>query len=123
MEKRKMILTLIKSVSSLASGYMESKVQVQKVKAEIQKKQLTGEIDWDLEAIKATQSSWKDEWITILLSIPFLLCFISDTTRAMAFAGFEALGQAPAWYTYSFGVVIAASFGIRSATKFFGGKR
>ena len=42
-----MILTLIKSVSSLASGYMESKVQVQKVKAEIQKKQLTGEIDWD----------------------------------------------------------------------------
>jgi len=123
MEKRKMILTLIKSVSSLASGYMESKVQVQKVKAEIQKKQLTGEIDWDLEAIKATQSSWKDEWITILLSIPFLLCFISDTTREMAFAGFEALGQAPAWYTYSFGVVIAASFGIRSATKFFGGKR
>ena len=118
-----MILTLIKSVSSLASGYMESKVQVQKVKAEIQKKQLTGEIDWDLEAIRATQSSWKDEWITILLSIPFLLCFISDTTREMAFAGFEALGQAPAWYTYSFGVVIAASFGIRSATKFFGGKR
>ena len=113
----------IKSVSSLASGYMESKVQVQKVKAEIQKKQLTGEIDWDLEAIRATQSSWKDEWITVLLSIPFLLCFISDTTREMAFAGFQALEQAPAWYTYSFGVVIAASFGIRSATKFFGGKK
>tara|TARA_Y100000593_G_scaffold93280_1_gene187615 strand:+ start:496 stop:867 length:372 start_codon:yes stop_codon:yes gene_type:complete len=123
MEKRKMILTLIKSVSSLASGYMESKVQVQKVKAEIQKKQLTGEIDWDLEAIKASSSSWKDEWITLLLSIPFLLCFINDTTREMAFRGFQALDMAPAWYTYSFGVVIAASFGIRSATKFFGGKR
>ncbi len=118
-----MILTLIKSVSSLASGYMESKVQVQKVKAEIQKKQLTGEIDWDLEAIKASSSSWKDEWITLLLSIPFLLCFINDTTREMAFRGFQALDMAPAWYTYSFGVVIAASFGIRSATKFFGGKR
>tara|TARA_A100001515_G_scaffold141845_1_gene139441 strand:- start:7588 stop:7944 length:357 start_codon:yes stop_codon:yes gene_type:complete len=118
-----MILTLINSVGSLASNYLDGKVQTQKIKAEIQKKQLTGEIDWDIEAIKATQSSWKDEWITILLSIPFLLCFISDRTREMAFAGFEALGQAPAWYTYSFGVVIAASFGIRSATKFFGGKK
>ena len=118
-----MILTIVKSLGSLASSYVDGKVQTQKVKAEIQKKQLTGEIDWDLEAIKATQSSWKDEWITVLLSLPFLLCFISDETRAMAFAGFQALEQAPAWYTYSFGVVIAASFGIRSVTKFFGGKK
>ena len=118
-----MILTIVKSLGSFASSYVDVKVQTKKVKAEIQKKQLTGEIDWDLEAIKATQSSWKDEWITILLSIPFLLCFINDDTRQMAFAGFQALEQAPAWYTYSFGVVIAASFGIRSATKFFGGKK
>jgi len=118
-----MIVTAIKMVGSLASSWMDGKVQTQKIKAEIQKKQLTGEIDWDIEAIKATQSSWKDEWITILLSIPFLLCFINDTTREMAFAGFQALEQAPAWYTYSFGVVIAASFGIRSVTKFFGGKK
>ena len=118
-----MILTIVKSLGSFASSYVDGKVQTQKVKAEIQKKQLTGEIDWDLEAIKATQSSWKDEWITILLSIPFLLCFINDDTRQMAFAGFQALEQAPAWYTYSFGVVIAASFGIRSATKFFGGRK
>ena len=61
-----MILTIVKSLGSLASSYVDGKVQTQKVKAEIQKKQLTGEIDWDLEAIKATQSSWKDEWITIL---------------------------------------------------------
>ena len=97
-----MILTIVKSLGSLASSYVDGKVQTQKVKAEIQKKQLTGEIDWDLEAIKATQSSWKDEWITILLSIPFLLCFINDDTRQMAFAGFQALEQAPAWYTYRF---------------------
>jgi hypothetical protein len=102
-----MILSIVKSIGSLASSYVDGKVQTQKIKAEIQKKQLTGEIDWDLEAIRATQSSWKDEWLTILLSLPFLLCFISDTTREMAFAGFQALEQAPRWYTYSFGVVIA----------------
>tara|TARA_R110002012_G_scaffold210586_1_gene381265 strand:+ start:160 stop:525 length:366 start_codon:yes stop_codon:yes gene_type:complete len=115
--------SVLGSVGSLASSYMESKVATQKVKAEIQKKQLTGEIDWDLEAMKATQASWKDEWLTLLISFPFILCFISDTTREMAFKGFDALEQAPSWYTYSFGVIIAASFGIRSATKFFGGKK
>jgi hypothetical protein len=118
-----MILTIFKSIGSLASSYVDGKVQTQKIKAEIQKKQLTGEIDWDLEAIKATQSSWKDEWVVILMSLPFLMCFISDTTREMAFKGFDAIQQAPSWYTYSFGVVIASSLGIRSVTKFFGGKK
>ena len=51
-----MILTIVKSLGSLASSYVDGKVQTQKVKAEIQKKQLTGEIDWDLEAIKATHN-------------------------------------------------------------------
>jgi len=41
----------------------------------------------------------------------------------MAFKGFDAIQQAPNWYTYSFGVVIASSLGIRSVTKFFGGKK
>ena len=118
-----MIAQLIRSITGLATSIIDGKTQLKLTEAEIRKKQLTGEIDWDLEAIKATQSSWKDEWITVLLSLPFLLCFISDETRAMAFAGFQALDQAPAWYTYSFGVVIAASFGIRSATKFFGGRK
>ena len=121
-------------IANLAGTWLEGKVEtkkaetgakVAKAKAEavIMEKKATGEIDWDLKMADASAHSWKDEWLTILLSIPFLLCFISDTTREMAFAGFQALEQAPRWYTYSFGVVIAASFGIRSATKFFGGKK
>ena len=34
--------------------------------------------------------------------------------------GFEQLEAMPQWYQYSLGVIVAASFGIRSATKFFG---
>ena len=49
-----MILTAIKMVGSLASSWMDGKVQSQKIKAEIQKKQFTGEIDWDIDAIKDT---------------------------------------------------------------------
>jgi len=113
----------LKIIGGIATTFLEGKQAAAKAKAQKDLKIATGDIDWELEAMKATQTSYKDEWIVGLLSIPFLLCFISDTTREMAFKGFEALSQAPAWYTYSFGVVVAASFGIRSATKFFGGKK
>ena len=32
---------------------------------EIRKKQLTGEIDWELEATRSAQNSWKDELCAI----------------------------------------------------------
>jgi len=115
--------TVLNSVGGLATSYIEGKTAVKKAEATKNLKIATGEIDWDLEAMKATQSSWKDEWLTILLSFPFILSFCGDWGREMAAAGFSALEQAPSWYSYSLGVVIAASFGIRSATKFFGGKK
>jgi hypothetical protein len=36
--------------------------------------------------------------------------------------GFQQLEQMPEWYQYSLGVIVAASFGVRSATKLFGKK-
>ena len=47
-----------------------------KAEAVIMEKKATGEIDWDLEMAKGSQSSWKDEWLTILFSIPLILAFI-----------------------------------------------
>ena len=85
-------------------------------------KQATGEIDWDLEAIKGSQNSWKDEWLVILFSIPLILAFIPGGEEIVQ-NGFAQLDKMPEWYQYSLGVIIAASFGVRSATKFFGKKK
>ena len=117
-----LISNMIGPVAGLAGSWIEGKTAIQKANATKNLKIATGEIDWDLEAMKATQNSWKDEWLTLLLSGPFILSFCGETGREWASAGFEALGQAPSWYSYSLGVVIAASFGVRSATKFFGKK-
>lgn len=114
---------IVGPVAGLASSWVEGKTAAQKAKATRDLKIATGEIDWDIEAIKATQSSWKDEYLVLLLSGPFILSFCGDWGRDIAEAGFIALSQAPQWYTYSLGVVIAASFGIKSVTKFFGGKK
>mgnify|MGYP003133618572 FL=1 len=127
-----MLTALIGPISELASTWLEGKVEktkaetgakVAKAKAEavIMEKKATGEIDWDLEAIKGSQNSWKDEWLVILFSIPLILAFIPGMEEVVA-NGFAQLETMPQWYQYSLGVIVAASFGVRSATKFFGKK-
>ena len=127
-----MLNLLIGPISQLAGTWLEGKVektkaetgaQVAKAKAEavIMEKKATGEIDWDLEAIKGSQNSWKDEWLVILFSVPLILAFIPGMEDVVAH-GFQQLEQMPEWYQYSLGVIVAASFGVRSATKFFGKK-
>ena len=68
---------------------------------------------------KGSQSSWKDEWLTILFSIPLILAFIPGMEEVVA-NGFAQLQAMPTWYQYSLGVIVAASFGVRSATRLFG---
>jgi hypothetical protein len=127
-----MLNLLVGPIADLAGTWLNGKVEEKKAQAQtkvakaqaeaiVMQKKATGEIDWDLEMAKGSASSWKDEWLTILFSIPLILAFVpgmEDVVRN----GFERLNEMPEWYQYSLGVIVAASFGVRSATKFFGKK-
>ena len=119
---------LIGPVAKLAGTFLEGRLATTKAnndvkvaeavaKATIMQKQATGEIDWDLEAIKGSQNSWKDEWLVILFSIPLILAFIPGGEEIVK-NGFAQLEQMPEWYQYSLGVIVAASFGVRSVIGF-----
>jgi len=127
-----MLAALIGPLSSLAGTWLEGSVEKSKAKvranvaraeaeAVVMQKKATGEIDWDLEMARGSASSWKDEWLTILFSIPLIMAFVPGMEEVVA-NGFQQLEQMPEWYQYSLGVIVAASFGVRSATKFFGKK-
>ena len=127
-----MLNLLIGPIAELAGTWMSGKVEEKKAQAKtrvakaeaeaiLMQKKATGEIDWDLEMAKGSASSWKDEWLTILFSIPLILAFIPGMEEVVA-NGFLQLQAMPEWYQYSLGVIVAASFGVRSATKFFGKK-
>jgi len=127
-----MLQMLIKPLLGVASdaigGYMETKKAKAKQKlvkieaeTEIVKQQIKGEVDWDLEAIKGSKDSWKDEYLTILFSIPLLLCFLPFTVEYVE-RGFAALAMTPDWYKYTLGVIVSASFGIKGFNKFLGRK-
>lgn len=76
-----------------------------------------GDIAWDQEAL--TVSGWKSGYLTIILSIPLVLCFVPPMVPYIN-EGFAALGSAPAWYRYAIGVMMAADFGMKKAADIIG---
>lgn len=128
-----MIQALIGPIANLAGTWIngtvekkaaETKAKVAKTEAEAQimLSRATSEADWEKVMAQGSQSSWKDEWLTILFSIPLILVFIGEWGRNVVAEGFEALATMPDWYQYTLGVIVAASFGVRSATRIFGKK-
>ena len=72
---------LISPLASLAGTYLngrvdkakaetEAKVATATAKATIMKKVAGGRMDWNQTWAEGAQSSWKDEWLAILVSIP-----------------------------------------------------
>ena len=113
--------TWLKGSVETSKAKTEAKVAYAKAEATVMQKKATGEIDWDLKMADASAASWKDEWLVILFSIPLILAFIPGMEEIVS-RGFQQLEQMPEWYQYSLGVIVAASFGVRSATKLFGKK-
>ena len=52
-----------------------------------------------LEMARASSSSWKDEWLVILFSIPLILAFIPGMEGVVQ-NGFDQLNRMPEWYQY-----------------------
>ena len=126
-----MIQMLIGPVAKIASTWVEGrvrkaeaktrmKVAEAEAKAVIMEKKVTGEIDWDIEMAKSSDGSWKDEWLTVIFTLPLLLLMFGEYERVSDF--FHILDSAPDWYQYLLGTIVAASFGFRGAAKFMGKK-
>ena len=116
-------------VGGLVQGKMEQKAAETKAKvakaeaqAQIMLSQATSEADWEKIMAEGSQDSWKDEWLTILFSVPLVLAFCGEWGRDIVADGFSALNAMPDYYRYTLGAIVSASFGIRGATKFFGKK-
>ena len=116
-------------VGGIVQGKMEQKAAESKAKvakaeaqAQIMLSQATSEADWEKIMAEGSQESWKDEWLTILFSVPLVLAFCGEWGRDIVADGFSALDAMPDYYRYTLGAIVSASFGIRGATKFFGKK-
>jgi hypothetical protein len=128
-----MIQALIGPLTELAGGWLKGKADKQaaeaklklteaEAKAKIMLSKETSVADWERIMAQGTQTSWKDEYLVLLFSVPLILCFTGEWGRTAVAEGFAALEVMPEWYQYTLGVIVASSFAVRSATKFFGRK-
>ena len=120
-------LKLLDTVGGIFSNWQdrkmvkaEGKVAIEKAIVEGKIKQVLsiteGEVKYDLIAAEGMKHSWKDEWFTILLSIPVIMCFIPyPPLQAQVKVGFDILQTStPEWYQYCFIGAIVASFGLKT---------
>lgn len=114
-------IPIIGDLISLGETYIQGKQKQKQAKveaeAEVIKRAATSKADWEALQAKASAESWKDEYWTVVLSIPAIMCFHPEGA-AIAGAGFKALGTMPDYYQYFLGVAITASFGIKGYKQF-----
>ena len=122
------MIQLLGPLVNLASGFIQNKAEQSKAKqkaklveveadAEIKRKVASGDLAWEATMAKASSNSWKDEYFVVLLSIPMIGAFIPSFVPYID-QGFEVLSRMPDYYKGFLGAAIAASFGIKSLSKF-----
>jgi hypothetical protein len=106
-------IPLISGVFSLVESWLDGKKQKQAAKDQREIAIVSRESSWEEIMANGSTSSWKDEWFSILLSIPLVLAFwpgMNDVVQK----GFANLAATPDWYVMMLSVAVAASFGVRN---------
>ena len=118
---------LIAPITNIIGNWQNNRAKKQERKDKIEDAKVTGEItriaklaegglDYDVEAQRQMQYSWKDEYLVIVLSLPFIFSFI-PVAQDYVITGWQYLQEAPDWYQWAWLGVISATFGLRMWSK------
>ena len=120
------MIPIIDGVVSLATGWINGKQERQKLDLQLSLEQMrfdakkeTAPDDYDMEAMKNQEHSWKDEYLLWVFTIPFVLSFIPQTQDAVV-KGWNYIAQAPWWYPSILIGITASVYGLRW---YFGNKK
>tara|TARA_S200002703_G_scaffold49037_1_gene42362 strand:- start:12 stop:398 length:387 start_codon:yes stop_codon:yes gene_type:complete len=117
-----MIWSLLGTVAKGAVDVIKTKTETKKLMAEAEqthiRKMAEGEIEYAIASQKNMQNSWRDEWFTIILSIPLLIVFGAIFFGKYEWIdklkeGFQTLDSLPDWYIWALMAAIASSFGLK----------
>ena len=117
-----MLQALIGPITGLIGDHFKRKAEEKQATHERKLQVIQSDASWENKMADATQSSWKDEFWTIILALPLMAIsfgVITDNSEVIERVrmGFEVLGELDDWYTYLLFLAISASFGLRSADK------
>ena len=103
---------IIAPVANLVGGYLKNKAEEKQAVHERKLEVIKHEANWDNIQATNAGSSWKDEWFTVLFSVPLVMAFVPEAVDIVR-NGFAVLEGMPDWYKGFLGAAVAASFGLR----------
>ena len=117
-----MLQMLIGPAVELAKDFVKGKAEEKKA---IQKRKIQAiekDANWEEKMASATDKSWKDEFWSVILSLPILAVAYSVATDNDAVierlnSAFDTLNTLPEWYKYVLFIAVSGSFGLKSADK------
>jgi len=117
-----MLLNLVPTILKGVVDVVKTKTETKKLMAQAEqthvRKMAEGEIDYAIATQKNMQNSWRDEWFTIILSIPLIIVFAAIFLNKPEWItklkdGFITLDELPDWYIWALLAAIASSFGLK----------
>jgi hypothetical protein len=127
---------ILKPVTAIVDGWQQRKtaklagdlrIANAQVDAKIARLATGQKADIAWENLSITNSGWKDEWFTLLLSIPAIMSFIPAMWgvdfQGIVRAGFSALKECPDWYNWMLGIAVGSAFGYRRIADFMSRKK
>lgn len=117
-----MLSTLIAPVVNIVSDHFKRKAEEKKATHERKLQVIQNDASWEDKMADATQSSYKDEFWTVILALPLISISYGVMTDNLEVIervrhGFTVLSELDEWYQYLLFLAISASFGIRGADK------
>lgn len=109
-QKRKTIEVELES--KILDRQHELNLKKMDIAGELAKQGIQIEADWDARAQADMSTSWKDEYLLILFSLPLILSFFPSTQQAVL-EGFAILDKTPQWYMLLVTGIVSAVYGLR----------
>jgi len=117
-----MLQHLIGPIANIAGGYLKNKAEEKQAKHQAKMKIIENDGEWESKMADASAHSWKDEFWTIVLSVPIFMigyAIVANDTTVIdrVQQGFVALAGLPEWYQYLLFIAISSSFGVKGVSK------
>jgi len=122
------MIQFLTPLASLAGTWLESRAEQTKAKGAVAKARAEAESQamltaathdskWELIMAQSTQSSIRDEIVTVIVLIPVVLVFVPGMEDVVK-AGFDRLNELPEWYQGLVYVTCLAGLGLKGVDKF-----
>jgi hypothetical protein len=117
-----MLQHLIAPVANLAGSWLKNKSEEKQAVHQAKLEVIKNNADWEAKMADASANSWKDEFWTIVLSVPIFMIGYAIAANDVTVIdrvdkAFKALENLPEWYQYLLFIAISSSFGIRGVSK------